>query len=43
MEFSEERFFLIGEHLAKLQKNGRLCHTPHLPYTSVLKDAELAR
>jgi len=36
--------FKIGENLAKLQAKWLIvCHTPHSPYTFVLKNAELAR
>jgi len=42
-QLAGERIFKIGEHLAKLQAKCWLCHTPHSPYTFVLKDAELAR
>ena len=38
-----ERIFNIGEHLAKLQANGLLCHIPHSPCTFFLKDADLSR
>jgi len=38
-----EKIFKIGEHLAKLQANGRSLHTPHSPETFVLREAELCR
>jgi len=43
IQFAGERIFEIGEHFAKLQAKWLMCPTPHLPYTFVLKDAELAR
>jgi len=38
-----EIFFLIGEHLAKLQAKWLIVSCPHSPCTFVLKDADLAR
>jgi len=43
IQFSVERTFNISEHLAKLQAKWWSCHAPHLPYTFVIKEAELAR
>ena len=38
-----ERFFLIDEHLAKLQAKWLIVSGAHLPCIFVLKDADLAR
>jgi len=44
IQFAGEIIFKIGENLAKLQAKWLIvCHTPHSPYTFVLKNAELAR
>ena len=42
-QFAGERSIRIGEHLAKLQAKSLIVSRPRLPYTFVLKDAELAR
>jgi len=42
IQFAGERIFRIDKHLAKLQAKW-LIVWPHLPYTFVLKDAEVAR
>ena len=42
-QFAGERIFKISEHLAKLQAEWLIMPEANLPYTFVLKDAELAR
>ena len=42
-QFAVERIFKISEHLAKLQAEWLIMPEANLPYTFVLKDAELAR
>jgi len=43
IQSADERIFLIGEHLAKLQAQWLIVSCAHLPCIFVLKDADLAR